>query len=48
VELLADHGLAEACRLQPALRGGINVMGGRVTCAAVAEAHGLPLSEPTL
>ena len=47
VELLADHGLAEACRLQPALRGGINVMGGRVTCAAVAEAHGLPLSEPT-
>jgi alanine dehydrogenase len=48
VELLADHGLAEACRLQPALRGGLNVMGGRVTCAAVAEAHGLPLSEPTL
>jgi alanine dehydrogenase len=48
VELLADHGLAEACRLQPALRGGINVMGGHVTCAAVAEAHGLPLSKAVL
>jgi alanine dehydrogenase len=48
VELLADHGLKEACRRQPALLGGINVMAGKVTCAAVAEAHGLPLSEPAL
>ncbi len=48
VELLADHGLKEACRRQPALRGGINVMAGKVTCAAVAEAHGLPLSGPAL
>ena len=48
VELLADYGLAEACQRQPALRGGINVMAGRVTCAAVAGAHGLPLSELTL
>jgi alanine dehydrogenase len=41
VETLADHGLAEACHRHPALIGGINVMGGRLTHKAVAEAHGL-------
>lgn len=46
VELLADHGLKEACQLQPALISGINVMNGRVTHKAVAEAHGLPYSPP--
>ena len=46
VELLADHGLAEACRRQPALLGGINVMGGKITHAAVAAAHGLPWTTP--
>jgi alanine dehydrogenase len=45
VELLADYGLAEACRRQPALLGSINVMGGKLTCKAVAEAHGLPLAK---
>jgi len=44
VELLADHGLTEACQRQPALKGGINVMNGQVTHKAVAEAHGLPCS----
>jgi alanine dehydrogenase len=44
LELLADHGLAEACRRQPTLRTGLNVMDGQVTCPAVAEAHGLPLA----
>ncbi len=48
VELLADHGLAEACRRQPALKGGINVMDGQLTCKAVAEAHGLKWSEAAL
>jgi alanine dehydrogenase len=48
VELLADHGLAEACRLQPALLGGINVIGGALTCKAVAEAHGMPWTAPAL
>jgi alanine dehydrogenase len=48
VELLADHGVAEACRLQPALVGGINIQGGKVTCQAVAAAHGLPFSPPQL
>ncbi|MBU6399310.1 MAG: alanine dehydrogenase [Verrucomicrobia bacterium] len=48
LELLADLGLAEACHRQPALLGGINVMGGRLTCPAVAEAHGLTASPPPL
>ena len=48
IETLADHGLAEACRLQPALLGGINVMKGKVTHKAVAEAHGFPFAEPQL
>ena len=48
LELLADHGLADACRQQPALVGGINVMGGQITHKAVAEAHGLNYSPPQL
>jgi alanine dehydrogenase len=41
IEQLADLGLAEACQRQPALLGGINVMDGKLTCKAVADAHGL-------
>jgi alanine dehydrogenase len=48
IELLADSGLTEACGRQPALIGGINVMGGAITHRAVAEAHGLPFTEPQL
>lgn len=48
VEMLADYGLAEACRRQPALLEGINVMNGRVTYKAVADAHGLPYTPPAL
>jgi alanine dehydrogenase len=48
VELLADHGLAEACHLQPALASGINVMNGQVTCQAVADAHGMKWAIPKL
>jgi alanine dehydrogenase len=48
LELLADHGLAEACQRQPALVGGINVQAGRLTCPAVAEAHGLKSAPPSL
>jgi alanine dehydrogenase len=48
VELLADHGLAEACQLQPALAGGINVQDGHITCKAVADAHGLKFTPPRL
>src|SRR6516225_4228549 len=46
VELLADLGLAGACKKQPALIGGINTRDGRLTCKAVAEAHGLKLEPP--
>lgn len=46
VELLADSGLDEACQRQPALAGGINVMDGRLTCQAVAEAHDMPWEPP--
>ncbi|MBI1842826.1 MAG: alanine dehydrogenase [Verrucomicrobia bacterium] len=45
VELLADHGLAEACERQPAIRSGINILNGQVTHRAVAEAHGLPCGQ---
>ncbi len=46
IEMLADLGLAEACQRQPALLGGINVMGGKVSHQAVAEAHGLAWEKP--
>ena len=48
VELLADHSVAEACRLQPALAGGINIQKGNITCPAVAAAHGMPFTPPQL
>jgi alanine dehydrogenase len=48
VELIADIGLAEACHRQPALRSGINVMEGLVTHRTIADAHGLPCSEPKI
>jgi len=46
VELLADLGLEGACKKQPALIGGINTRDGRLTCKAVAEAHGLKWEPP--
>jgi alanine dehydrogenase len=46
VELLADIGLEGACRKQPTLIGGINTRDGRLTCDAVAEAHGLKWETP--
>src|SRR3989441_7074484 len=46
VELLADLGLDRACKKQPALIGGINTRDGRLTCRAVAEAHGLKYESP--
>ena len=41
IETLADFGLPEAIKRQPALISGINIAGGRVACKGVAEAHGL-------
>jgi len=41
VEAIADLGLAEAVARDPALAHGVNVLGGKITYEAVAEAHGL-------
>jgi len=41
IEFLADHGLAEACQRQPALLSAINVINGKLSHRAVAEAHGM-------
>ncbi|HEV8417336.1 MAG TPA: alanine dehydrogenase [Candidatus Udaeobacter sp.] len=46
VELLANIGLEGACRKQPTLIGGINTRDGRLTCDAVAQAHGLKWEAP--
>jgi alanine dehydrogenase len=46
VELLADFGLEEAAKKQPALVGGINTRDGKLTCQAVAEAHGMKYQPP--
>jgi len=46
VQLLADCGLKEACLRQPALAGGINTRDGKLTCQAVADAHGLKYEAP--
>ena len=48
VEAIADHGLAEAVARDPALARGVNVLDGKVTYEAVADAHNLdyaPLDE---
>ena len=48
VEAIADRGLRAAVAADPALAKGVNVLGGKVTYQAVAEAHGLeytPLGE---
>ena len=48
IETLAEHSLADAVKRQPELLSGINVLDGKVTCRAVADAHGLPYSQPSL
>ncbi len=41
VEAIAEHGLADAVARDPALAPGVNVLDGKITYEAVAEAHGL-------
>jgi len=48
VELLANHGLPEACEKAPELIGGINAHNGQLTCPAVGQALGLEWQEPKL
>jgi alanine dehydrogenase len=44
IEALAEYGLAEACRKFDGLAAGVNVYEGKITCKAVADAHGLPFT----
>jgi alanine dehydrogenase len=44
---LADKGWREACKADPALLKGVNMVGGKVTYPGVAEAFNLPLTEVT-
>ena len=39
---LAEKGTRRALEDDPHLLAGLNVARGRITCASVAEAHGLP------
>ncbi len=44
--LIADKGVAGACKIRNELLGGINTMTGKHTCLPVAEAHGLTYTDP--
>jgi alanine dehydrogenase len=44
VEAIAEHGLAEAVARDPDLARGVNVLDGKITYEAVADAHGLEFS----
>jgi alanine dehydrogenase len=44
-EAIADKGLRRAIADDPALAKGVNVLGGKITYAAVAEAHSLEYTE---
>lgn len=44
--LIAEKGVAGACAARKELLGGVNVRGGKLTCKPVAEAHGLPYTDP--
>ena len=48
VDLLANFGLDKACKEHPALAGGINTREGKLTCKAVAEAHGMKYESPSV
>lgn len=47
IELIADHGLPGVFAKDRNLIGGLNVFDGKVTCQAVAEAHGMSFDDPT-
>jgi alanine dehydrogenase len=44
VEAIAEHGLRDAVARDPSLARGVNVLEGKITYEAVAEAHGLDYS----
>lgn len=44
--MIADMGVAAAVAARPELAGGINCMGGKLTCKPVAEAHEMEFHDP--
>jgi hypothetical protein len=44
LEAIAEHGLRDAVARDPSLARGVNVLEGKITYEAVAEAHGLDYS----
>jgi alanine dehydrogenase len=46
IELIADHGIPGAFKRDRNLIGGLNLYDGRVTCQAVADAHGMEYTDP--
>jgi alanine dehydrogenase len=48
IQLLADWGLDGALQRNPSLLSALNVVKGRLTHRAVAEAHGLPCMDPAV
>ena len=46
VQLIADNGLAGACRKRKELLGAVNCTAGKLTCPPVGEAHGMPVTDP--
>ena len=43
---VADHGVTGAAAADPALRHGLSTLGGKLVTEPVAEAHGLPFTDP--
>ncbi len=43
---IAGKGIPAACTTRPDLLGGINTLGAHITCEPVAQAHGLPHTDP--
>jgi alanine dehydrogenase len=41
ITLLADQGVAGACRVRKEMLGAVNCTGGKLTCLPVGEAHGM-------
>ena len=46
--MIADHGVAGACKIQPDLLGSINCIKGKLTCPPLAETHGIEAADAKL
>ena len=44
ITLLADNGVAGAARIRKEVLGAVNCAAGKLTCAPVGEAHGIPVA----